>query len=181
MASSFYIIKIFYNNKMSITKEQFSKLVGGYGFETFEDGALDIFNNSAKDLVEQSLGVSQTGGRVSMPSEYFGVELNHYTSNSSGTNPAMNLPNDALVRPELAESFPHVGGSSQITDTIFEKVLKDVRQSGGGNKRVKKEHKQQAKHIFRRSIDRVFNEVRKVASKTKLLKAFQMQRALKKH
>jgi hypothetical protein len=164
---------------MSITKEQFTQLIGGFGFETFDETALPELNGTLGKMVEKSVG--QTGGRVSMPSEYFGVAQNFYTSNPAGTNPSMGHPTNSIARPSLPETFPHVGGSNPNSDAIFDKLLKTYRQTGGGKKlRLKKEQKVQSKHIFQRLIEKLFADIRKVAKKTKLLKGAQVQKASKK-
>jgi hypothetical protein len=165
---------------MAVTKEQFSKLIGGFGFEQFEETALSEFNGSVGKLVKNSVG--QSGGRVSMPSEYFGLNQNFYTNNPAGTNPSMAHSTDTIVRPSLPETFPHVGGSGDpLSDTVFEKSLKAYRQSGGGKKIIlKKAEKVQARHFFKAAIEKLFTDIRKVAKKTKLLKGGQVQRAFNK-
>lgn len=168
---------------MPVTEEQFSKIVGGHGFEAFDESALSSFNKSLHDIISKSISSVQMGGRVSMPGEYFGSSPNHYTATTDGSHPSMSSLTDVLARPALEQSFPHVGGSDTLLDSVFEKALKDFRQQqvGGGIKmRVKKAHKEQSKIIFRSVIDRLLQEVRKVAKKTKLLKGGQIDRALKK-
>lgn len=162
---------------MTITNDQFKKLIGGFGFETFEPSALSEFSDSLSKIVHKSMG--QTGGRVSMPGEYFGYMQNGYTSDPSGTNQAMSGVD--VARYPLPETFPHSGGSGDIhVDKLFEQALKQYRQSGGGKFKLKKEQKTQAKHMFKNILEIVFKEVRKVAKKTKALSGAQMKRVMKK-
>lgn len=170
----------------SITQQQFENIVGGYGFEKFEQGALTEFQSAIMPIMKKSLG--QTGGRVTMPAEYFGSYPNVYTSNPNGTHHSMATPTDVLARPELPQTFPHPhpnsqwGGANDSIDGLFESALKEVRQSGGAEKklRLRKDQKEHAKNIFRVLVDNIFQEVRKVAKKTKLLKATQVKRATRK-
>lgn len=169
----------------AITENQFSKLVGGYGFDTFEGGAFEQFENSISSLVQQSLSQvpAQAGGRVAMPSEYFGVDQNTYTTNTNGSNPSYSQVTDVLARGGLEQTFPHVGGGATI-DGVFESALKAFRkqfgQSGGAPKKLKKEQKDRAKSIFRGAVDKLFLEIRAVAKKTNKLTEAQMKRVLKK-
>lgn len=168
---------------MPVTEQQFAHIVGGHGFETFEDSALSSFNKSLHDIIAKSISSVQMGGRVSMPGEYFGASPNHYTSNSAGSHQSMSSATDVLARPMLEQSFPHVGGAeSALLDSVFEKALKDFRQQVGGGRRMRfmKAKKDESKIIFRNIVDKLMTEVRKVAKKTKVLKGGQMQRALNK-
>jgi hypothetical protein len=166
----------------TVSKEQFSKLIGGYGFETFEEGALSEFEAGLPNMITKSLG--QSGGRVSMPGEYFGTGTTHYANSPNG--PILSQVTDTVARPELTQTFPvpHYGGSSvnEVIDELYEKSLKSFRQSGGGNKlRLKKEQKDTSKHFFRVMIENIFENIRKVAKKTNLLKANQVKRVMKKN
>ena len=170
-----------------ITQEQFASLVGGYGFDSFEDSAFSAFKSSLGGLVERSIGEGavQAGGRVSMPGEYFGSPASAHTADASGTNPSMAEVTDAIARPGLPETFPGGGPSGlDAVDSVYESALKwyrGVQQSGGGKRlRMKQEHKVYSRTAFRGLVNKVFGEVRKVAKKTRLLKGGQMERALHK-
>ena len=136
-------------------------------------------------LIVTSIGGAQSGGRVSLPAEFFGVNVpnSNYTSNPHGSNPSMAQVTDAIARPELVQTFPvpHAGGASRAAmDDVFEKLLKQFRRQTGGKLRLKKEQKEQAKNIFRGFVDMLFENIRKVAKKTNLLKAMQVKKAAKK-
>lgn len=163
-----------------LTQEQFTKLVGGYGFEKFEDGAASEFKNALLPMLHSSVG--QAGGRVTMPGEYFGMDVKSsvYTSNPSGTHPSMALVTDSVARPDLPQTFPLSGGAESTMDEMFETLLKQYRLQTGGKLRLKKEQKEGAKNMFRGLVNNLFENIRKVAKKTKLLKTQQMSKALKK-
>ena len=160
---------------MSISSKQFSNLIGGYGFETYEPEALELFNSEMNSIV----GKSMVGGRVSMPGDYFGSPDPNTTSANNGSNEMMASVTDVLARPSLEQTFPKVGGSANDSK-IFDVALKKYRMEGGGPSKLKSEKKEQSKIIFKDIIDKIFKEVRKIASKTKLLKVNQLKRALKK-
>jgi hypothetical protein len=170
---------------MPLSTKQFTNLIGGHGFEGFEQDALDVFNQNIGSLVKggSTLPSPQQGGRVSMPADYFGTPTKAWTATMEGTNPSMATPTDTVVRPELASTFQLGGGIDGAK--IFNEALKDFKLSGGASsssskKRMSKEEKEAKKHYFRNAIEKLFAEVRKVATKTKILKAVQLKRAFKK-
>lgn len=163
---------------MPVNSKQFQKLIGGYGFESFEDDALDVFNKNVGSLLTTP---TQGGGRVSMPADYFGYPTKAWTASDAGTNPSMATPTDAIARPELPSTF-QVGGEEQSMEKLFQSALKDFKQTGGGKtKRMSKEDKVERAHYFKTAIEKLFKEVRKVATKAKILKAVQLKRAFKKN
>jgi hypothetical protein len=117
-----------------------------------------------------------------MPADYFGHPTKAWTPDATGTNPSMATPTDAVIRPELPSTFVLTGGTAagQAADKLFESFLRSARLSGGAPKRMKKEEKERAKMLFKDRLNKLFNEVRKVASKTKILKVLQLKRATKK-
>lgn len=167
---------------MQVTEQRFANLIGGYGFETYEQGAFDMFKDSFGRLVHDAVGggQAQAGGRVSMPGDYFGL-TEPGTSSSAGTNADMAHVTDSFVRPALPATFEvsvQKGGSSE---DWFDMFLKDIKQGGGvAGLRMKKEHKVAAKKYIADMISKMFKEVRKVAKKTKHLNLTQLKRALKK-
>ena len=167
---------------MPVTPKQFQNLIGGYGFESFEEDALDVFNKQLGSLLNIT---PQKGGRVSMPADYFGYPTKAWTQSDAGTNPSMSTPTDTIVRPELPSTFKVGGGEEQSLEKLFQVALKDFKQTGGDNsakkKRMSKEEKAGRAHYFKNAIEKLFKEVRKVATKTKILKAVQLKRAFKKN
>lgn len=173
-----------------LTREQFANLIGGYGFERFEEGAVQEFQAAVAPLVGTSVGGAQSGGgqtegATGMPPEFYGVDVpaRVYTSNPHGSNPSMAHVTDTIARPALEQTFPvpHAGGASRAAmDEVFEKLLKQYRVQTGGKLRLKKAQKEEAKNIFRGFVDMLFKNIRKVAKKTNLLKAMQVKKAAKK-
>lgn len=173
----------------AITPQQFSQLIGGFGFDAFDETAYQQFNDAVGGFVETSIAGAQahSGGRVSMPGEFFGSAASAHTSDPAGTNPNMAHVTDAIVRPALPQTFSLAGGADGPLDTldsIYDSTLKWLRstvQAGGGKRiRMKPDHKQRARSMFRGIVERVFTEVRKVAKTTRHLKGTQMGRVLKK-
>ncbi len=159
---------------MSISNQNFKALISHYGFDDFEQEALKEFHSGAKQFLTR-----QTGGHVSMPEEYFGASgATNYTSEPTGT--IMSQVNDIEIRPALEQTFPHSGGAVvKEVKSIFNKVLKEYRQEK--KIRLTKADKERLQKEFQLSIDNMFEKIRKVASKTKQLKATQIKRVLKKH
>ena len=168
----------------ALTQDQFANLVGGWGFEKFDDGAAQEFKSALMPMLESSIGQSaQFGGRVSMPGEYFGMHVpaSTYTSSPQGTNPSMALVTNTTARPALPQTFPLVGGAADAEmDRVFDKLLKQYRQQAGGKLRLKKAQKDSARGVFKGLVSKVFENIRKIAKKTKVLNVLQMKKALKK-
>jgi len=158
---------------MPINEKQFKTLIGGYGFESFEPEALELFNNELDTIMHKSM----SGGRVSFVGDYFANPSNNFTTSSDGANHSMSVVTDTMARPSLEQTFK-VGGFHD--DKVFESALKHFRLGGGAPSKLSKVKKDETKNIFKGLVEKVFSEVRKVASKTKLLKATQVKRAVKK-
>lgn len=167
----------------TIDQEQFANIVGGFGFDQYDAEAKEAFEGNVGQILEKSLAASKmTGGSVTMPGEYFGDSVRSSVYSADGAAPSVSHVTDTIARPEIPQTFPFIGGAGKSIDDVFESALKQFRtQQGGGKKlRLKKEQKEAAKNYFRMMVNKVFEEVRKVAKKTKTLKGNQMKRASKK-
>jgi hypothetical protein len=154
------------------TKAQFLEMIGGHGFVDYEPAALENFDSLTNTMLHKAL-MNHVGGRVSMPSDYFGTQDTSLVNDTSGTHASMSIATDTLIRPELPATFK--GGSK-----LFESTLKACRQCGGAPKKLQKEKKVAVTRNFFGIIDALFIEVRKFAPKTKILKAHHVERASKK-
>jgi hypothetical protein len=168
-----------------IRQEQFANLVGGFGFEQYDTEAKTAFEGNVGAMLEKSIAASKMkGGSVTMPGEYFGDSISPSVYTSDGSAPIVSHVTDAVARPEIPQTFPFVGGAQKSIDDVFETALRQFRTQQGGaagaKLRLKKEQKEAAKNYFRVMVNKVFEEVRKVAKKTKLLKGAQVKRAAKK-
>jgi hypothetical protein len=163
----------------NINDKEFKSLIGGYGFEGYEPSVLPQFASSLTNILQKSM--EQSGGRVSLPSVFFG---NHHAGYASSPNgPVQDIVTDTVAQPGLSQTFPHRGGSHDASDTIFEKAFKSFRQNqslSGGAKRVKKEKKETTKFAFKAALDNMFKDIRRVAKKTKVLTEKQIKRVTKK-
>lgn len=99
-----------------ITDQQVRKNFKAVGFKVIDNEIVSVVNNASLNFVRKVLnktlakykGASeiegqhvQTGGRVLMPAEYFGVSTNHYIGKSLGTDMSVT---PQLIRPSFSAS-----------------------------------------------------------------------------
>jgi hypothetical protein len=153
---------------MTNTKTHFKNLISSYGFQEHESEAVDVFKGASQNIMAKHFMHVQNGGRVSLPLQYF-------TTGGSGDFPS--TMTNTVARASLEQTFHQTGGA---LGGIFEDVLKQFRAQSGHKFKLSKEKKQSLKVLFADSIDKLFGTIRKVASKTKLLKASHVSKAAKK-
>lgn len=83
----------------------FKKNMKIYGFQTYDDQVKQLFQQSLENFVQKSS--SQSGGRVTMPSEYFGVSSGAYSADGSGSSQA---PTQEWARPGI--EFHDISGGA---------------------------------------------------------------------
>lgn len=127
---------------MSVSQAAFSKLIGGYGFDAYEDEALDAFNEVAHEIVDKSVQYGgnggmdarvamapgmfndkQLGGRVAMPPAYFGL-----------TGGRVAMPGEYFglsASPSTSSSAGTNPSMSQVTDSIVRPSLPETFHVGG--------------------------------------------------
>jgi len=127
-----------------ITHTHVKKNITKFGLHSFEESVIDLLNKSAKAYVENKLQraakvakgtvidhqhVAQSGGRVLMPSEYFGVPSNHYVETLSSNGVDMTV-NNMWIRPPMDLMGPIVSGGGTkdfaLPFTVFKSMLSSV-------------------------------------------------------
>jgi hypothetical protein len=157
---------------MTNPKTHFQNLISSYGFQEHEAEAADIFKGASQNIMAKHFMHVQNGGRVSMPLQYFG------TGGSTETGAEFPLTvSDTIARAPLEQTFPQSGGA---LGSVFEDVLKQFRTHSGQKFKLSKEKKHSLKVLFADSVDKLFGKIRKIASKTKVLKASHVSKASKK-
>lgn len=114
-----------------ITESHVKRNLSKFGFKSFDVNIVQSLNSSLHAFLEKKVrkaikkakGVSRleaqhVGGRVSMPSEYFGIQSNHYveTLNNNGVDMTVNnmwiRPPMDLMAPTVATSTAATGGAA---------------------------------------------------------------------
>lgn len=123
-----------------ITASSVKKNVQKFGFKTFDEKLVDLMNSALQAFLENKLKkaaklakgaaidqqhVAQSGGRVLMPSEYFGVPTNHYVETLSSNGVDMTV-NNMWIRPPMDLMGPIASGGSQQTFTISFAKFKEM-------------------------------------------------------
>lgn len=129
-----------------ITEKQIKLNLKKYGFKTVKGDFTEVINNIVYNFVynvtsktakklklnknnnnKLTLTLShfkQLGGRVSLPSEYFGVPSNHYVSESKATDMSVT---SSYIRPEMLTYRPGiVGGAEEKSFVISLKNVKAI-------------------------------------------------------
>lgn len=114
-----------------ITNSHVKKNMSKFGFKSFDASIVDIMNQAFRKFVQKKLQraakiakgaaidhqhVSQSGGRVLMPSEYFGVSTNHYVDVSKLSSNGVDMTvNNMWIRPPMDLMGPiTTGGAAQF-------------------------------------------------------------------
>jgi len=77
-----------------------------YGFQTYDDDVKSLLEASLEKFLQKSSG--QSGGRVTMPSEYFGISSGAYSAEASGSSQA---PTQEWARPGI--EFHDISGGAK--------------------------------------------------------------------
>lgn len=122
-----------------ITDKQVRQNFKKFGMKTIDTAVVEVINKALFDFVSKKLEKVikknksiqkldavhfQTGGRVLMPSEYFGVQSNHYVSPLTNNGVEMGVQ-ESWIRPPMDILRPHDGGA--IEDEMFSVPLKAVK------------------------------------------------------
>jgi hypothetical protein len=109
-----------------LTKQSIKKNLKKWGYKSHTESIDDFLNNKLNKFVKQK---AQTGGRVVLPSEYFGVDSGKYSVDASpGTDMSVT---DSLIRPAVVTSDPSgaiVGGGQrkfEISARSVSEILKN--------------------------------------------------------
>lgn len=124
-----------------------------FGFETYEEHALNHFEELIKEEVETKFkaGVRkmrQNGGRIVLPLEYFGVSTNSYVENA---NPFTDMSvTDVHIRPALQWHDLSKGGALKQEFQVSERAVTEMLNEVSNGEKI--ENKKQTiiamkKHI----------------------------------
>lgn len=138
-----------------------------WGFKSFDSKIHDHVNSAlenvaAKFAKQSSRGGRQAGGRILMPSEYFGVDSGRYDANASaGSN--LNTT-DSWIRTPLSASDPTgaitggAAGGAQKRFACTTKAVKDVSEKLSKFE-FKQHHIKQVKAQFEERMTKFMNSV----------------------
>jgi hypothetical protein len=89
-----------------LSKKHISSQLKKWGFASCHDDVHDKLNKGVLNFVKR-LSAGQKGGRVVLPSEWFGVDSGRYSASSAPTN-SLDV-SDAWIRPPMQASDPTGG------------------------------------------------------------------------
>ena len=162
-------------------QKAFVSHIASFGFETHDSDAVEVWEGASAKWLKNHLSSSpkMEGGRYALPGEYFALKSSNLTDDM-GDN--LTQLTDQYVRPGVPETFfemPRCGGGIQSTSTLFEHALKLYRADNKGL-RLKSDTKKLFQQKFDEFATDTINAVRKIAPKTKHLKASALTKAIKK-
>jgi hypothetical protein len=115
-----------------VSSKQVKKNLRKWGIKDVSDDAVAVFNKSlyafvknevAKWIKSNKVGkVSQNGGRVLMPQEYFGIPSNHYVESKMGTDFSAT---ESLIRPSI-DTHMAGGGDAKVKFDVSLKAIGNV-------------------------------------------------------
>lgn len=127
-------------------------------------------NNKSKLVVDNKLLLSMKGGRVLLPSEYFGETTNHYVSNPSNE---INLDvTDEVIRPAIDIKTPDYepvikvqeGGLKKkikLSEKLVKLTIEKINKDKNFNLKLKNETIKTLKNKYEELITSLINDVKK--------------------
>jgi hypothetical protein len=128
-----------------ITDKQLRKNLKAFGFQTVDSAGVDIFNKMLFTFVQNKVRKAvqkggddkhiQTGGRVLLPSEYFGVESNHYVSADNLSSNGVDMTvKDEWIRPPMDLMRPLEGGAAtfEVSMNVIKTACNEVLSKMNG-------------------------------------------------
>ena len=107
--------------KFKSVKGDFKKLINDIVFNFI----YNVTKKASKSKKELTLShFKQLGGRVVLPSEYFGIPSNHYVSSSQATD--MSVTQD-YIRPEMMTYRPGLTGGKNENEVTFKFTIKSLK------------------------------------------------------
>ena len=110
-----------------ITANHVKRNIARFGFTSYDHNVVEVLNKTLQTFIEKKLQSAvkkakgevriqahHVGGRVTMPSEYFGVESNHYVDvlNNNGVDMTVN---NMWIRPPMDMMAPTVAAPNAAT------------------------------------------------------------------
>lgn len=125
-------------------------------------------NKDVQKLEEKHLQGVLKGGRVSMPSEYFGVPSNHYVENAPmGTDMSVTAE---VIRPAMDIHGPLVGGASfTISERAMKAALSEALVKLNANVSIKGSAVLELKKKYEQEMSQVMKSVQKRVGEDKTL------------
>lgn len=155
---------------IALQEKAIQKMLKAHGFKSWDSELVQHINEAFYNFIYNELKSNgmrhnkQSGGKIVMPLEYFGVESNNFVEAADGVSVA---PTAEYVRPPIASTFQSAGagsGSFSFTKASVAMVVEDVANKY--NKSV--ENKQSVVTTMKTRAEKKFSDVlRAVMKKTK--------------
>ena len=153
-----------------ITQNKIKNGLKPFGFKTFDPEVIELLNKAFQNYIKNTVAKHakhtkgtksggdevQSGGRIVMPMEYYGVQTSEYVENPTHSDTSVS---DTWVRPPLEMNLVGMAGGA----AKFAVILKSVESALEEHDIYKKN--KVAKHL-QSKIEAVFSEIINKASKT---------------
>lgn len=163
----------------AITTNHVKKNMRRFGFRSHDEKVVELFNSAldaflhnrlrpafkkAKEGVVDQHHLSQSGGRVLLPSEYFGVASNHYvdTLNNNGVDMTVN---NMWIRPPMDLVNPSSSGGARADFELPMQAFKVACIDAAQNMSVNVKLTQAAQKALHQQFTAVMGEVLKSAAR----------------
>lgn len=127
-----------------------------WGFSTHANEIHEVFESTLQNFVNKKAKKVQKGGRIVLPSEYFGVNSGRYTANAApGSSLAVS---EQFIREPLSASDPTgaiVGGGRRF-EVSQKSVAESVKSAG---MRLNKAEKSALKSEYEKKMTELMNSV----------------------
>lgn len=143
---------------IALQEKTIEKMLKAHGFKSWDSSVVQHINEAFYNFVYNELqrhGMKhnkQSGGKIVMPLEYFGVESNNFVDSSEGVSVA---PTVDYVRPPIASTFQSAGAGFSFTKASVAMVVEDVANKY--NKSV--ENKSKVVAVVKSKAEKTFSQI----------------------
>lgn len=114
---------------IALQEKSIQKMLQAHGFKSYDSQVIEHINESFYNFIYNELknhGMKQnkqSGGKIVMPLEYFGVDSNNFVDAADGVSVA---PTADYVRPPIASTFQTAGAGFSFTKAAVLIVVEDI-------------------------------------------------------
>lgn len=114
---------------IALQEKAIQKMLKAHGYKSWDSEVVASINEAFYNFVYNELNRygmkqnKQSGGKIVMPLEYFGVESNNFVEAAEGVSVA---PTADYVRPPIASTFQSAGAGFAFTKASVAMVVEDV-------------------------------------------------------
>lgn len=139
---------------MVLSNQSMSKNLKKWGFASYHESVHDSLNKGLQNFARKQSKRIQSGGRVTMPQEYFGINSGKYLNVAPG--PSLTVTNE-MIRPAMDASDPTgvITGGGQKHFQLSQAAINQATSGMG----LSSSQKKQIKLAFEEKTTELFNKV----------------------